>query len=137
MSIKDTPAQVRRLYVECPKCRGTGVSKYDTPCRECGGSRFMPAEMYQDHPPAATVLERIAAENLSDPATDDLTVPLSVELAKVQVERNAALRHVERLTAALRKIANMPLEENEWDAVDLYDEAKSKASDALSTDTSK
>ncbi|WP_157784048.1 hypothetical protein [Bradyrhizobium yuanmingense] len=37
---------------------------------------------------AADVIERVARENVSDPATDDLTVPLAVKLAEVEAERD-------------------------------------------------
>jgi hypothetical protein len=39
---------------------------------------------------AATALERIADANLSDPATDDLTVPLAIECAELSA-KNADL----------------------------------------------
>lgn len=45
--------------------------------------------------PAADVLERIAKENISDPATDDLTVPLAIELAEVRAQLASARKALE------------------------------------------
>lgn len=54
---------------------------------------------------AADTLERIAAENYSDPATDDLTVPLAIKLAETETE-NAKLR------AALKPFAGAVFNDN-------------------------
>lgn len=48
---------------------------------------------------SGAVLERIAAEQNADPASDDLTVPLAIELAEKDVE-------IRRLRHALTDIAN-------------------------------
>lgn len=48
-----------------------------------------------DNQVAAETLERIALANSSDPATDDLTVPLAIELAEMQdrYNCNTAIMH--------------------------------------------
>lgn len=50
-----------------------------------------------DNSAAAEVLERIALANLSDPATDDLTVPLAIELTEVQHQRVALVKALEQI----------------------------------------
>ena len=53
----------------------------------------------------AAVLQRIADEQFSDPASDDLTVPLAIENAEKDARLLAQAARIERLEAALRPFA--------------------------------
>ncbi len=69
-------------------------------------------DQFNEWTPAHDVLQRVAAAQSSDPATDDLTVPLAIELAEKETE-------IERLQSALRfgcgaAISSLPPGEREW-----------------------
>lgn len=69
--------------------------------------------------PAAEVIERVAKDQVSDPSTDDLSVPLALE--NVALASRIALRDacIEDLAAALKEVISVSDR-----ATDIYDRAR-------------
>lgn len=55
---------------------------------------------------AAAILERIAAAQSADPATDDMTVPLAIELAEAETQRRNVVLERDRMATVLKAIVD-------------------------------
>lgn len=108
-TLPEALAKIKRLTAALTALRDAVKNEPSMQGRRFVGLGIQVNDALGDTPPsspqspagAADVLERIAAANLSDPATDDLTVPLAIQLAETQAENGRLKAQVSEARDAL------------------------------------